>query len=225
MGNIDIFGPENDAARIRRVIGEAFTEEEIRIMCRYAGVSVYVVKRNDGIAGEYIWKKKGRSGPVINLVPDARDDTIVHEFIHHLRTMDVNRSGIARTPVCVNENGETIESSIHKKYEFDISNVEESATVAETTARRRSVGGISGYFSRIQDINSNDAYIHDRLLLTDSEDEARSKDIRGEEVIDAVNTKYERTKISGACIFPKETNGRTAKESCDLLIREGILKK
>jgi hypothetical protein len=223
-GRIEIFGTNDDVARIYRVIEEAFTEEERNIMCRYTGVSVFVANMGFANAGKYVCKNKGMPGPSIFLRPGAREDNIVHEFVHHLRVMDNSRIGIVRTPYAVNENGEEIESAIHKKYNFDINNVEESVTVAETTARRRSIGGVSGYYSCIQGTGSYDAYIHDRLLLTDSEHESTSYDRIGEEAVDAVIRLYDRTKISDACIVPKDVNGRTAKESRGLLEKEGIIK-
>jgi hypothetical protein len=216
---IEIIGSEDEKARIFRVIDEAFTEEERNIMCRYSDVTVIVLKKTLN-PGEYIHKKIGKSGPLIIIRQGARDDTIVHEFVHHLRVMDNNRIGICRTPVAVNENGELIESIIHEKHKHDIKAVEETATIAETTVRRHSIGGVSGYFSKIKGISSNDAYIHDRLLLTES----RSNSLRGEEAVDAVNRLFDRTKISDACISPEDTNGRTAKESRELLVKEGIMK-
>jgi len=224
MGNIDIFGPEDDAARIIRAIGEAFTEEELMIMCRRDGVKVFVGGGKKDAPGKYICKQEGVPIPTIKLTPDSRDDTVVHEFVHHLRAVDEDREGITSTPFPMNEEGELVESDIVEKYKYELLSVEESATVAETTARRRSVGGRSGYFSKIEGISSYHAYIHDRLLLTGSKDEETSKDRRGKEAVDAVSLLFDRTKISEARIFPEETNNRTAKESVKLMEKEELIK-
>jgi len=223
LGRIDIFGSEDDASRIWRVIGEAFTEEEIRTMCRRDGVKVFIRGWINGVPGRYLWKQEGIPIPVIRLAPDCRDDTVVHEFVHHLRAVDEDREGIVRTPFPMNEEGELVESIIIEKYRHDALNIEESATVAETTARRRSVGGRSGYFSKIEGITSYRAYVHDRLLLTGSNKERTSKDLRGKDAVDVVSELFDRTKISGARIFPEETNNRTVKESIDILEKEGLI--
>jgi len=225
MGKIEIFGPEDDAARIIRVIGEAFTEEELMIMCRRDGVKVFVKGGKNDAPGKYIYKQEGVPIPTVKVAPDSRDDTVVHEFVHHLRAADEGRKGITRTPFPMNEEREILSGGIIEKYTYDALNVEESATVAETTARRRSVGGRSGYFSQIEGISSHHAYIHDRLLLTGSKEEETSKDLRGKEAVDAVSELFDRTKISEARIFPEETNDRTVKESVKLLEKEGLIKR
>jgi hypothetical protein len=222
-GHIDIFGSEDDAVRIHRVIEATFTKEEIEIMCRYGGVNVYVTEREDNAIGEYTWKRNGMPTPYIKITENVRDDTIVHEFVHHLRVVGDNRIGITRTPFPMNEEGEITYDDVFRKYVYDALNVEESATVAETTARIRSKGGLSGYFSRISGTIPILAYIHDRLLLTGSKNEETSKDLRGKKAVDAVNEMYFRTKISDAQIFPYETSGRAAKESWDLLKKIGLI--
>ena len=221
IGNIDAYGPRSDLENIKRVIEEAFTEEELNIMCKHGGVRVEIRKLRKGAPGVYERKQDGIPVPRICLGPDARDDQIVHEFVHHLRTADDRRTGITRTSYPVDTEGKVIDSEIVRKYLLDIKNVEESATTAETVVRMKSVCGLSKYFDKTG-VPSDQAYRHDRMLLTDSDDIKTSENIRGAIAVKMVGDKFEMTMISRLRLYPL-TCGRTAKESFDLLKDVGIV--
>ena len=217
-------GSRTDVDRVIRILREAFEDDEIAVMCKYGGVEVRIEERNDGIAGVYERKRDGILIPRIGLIPNARDDQIVHEFVHHLRTVDNRRKGITRTAHPADIRGGLIESDEYWDNLYDFKNIEESATTAETTARRRSFDKVSNYYSKVphNEPRSNDPkllYMDDRILLAGTEDE----DLRGDEATDAVNDKFDRTHISNAKIFSDQVD-RNAKESWDHLRENGLIR-
>ncbi|MCL2711941.1 MAG: hypothetical protein FWD37_01520 [Methanomassiliicoccaceae archaeon] len=222
-GNIDIMGSDGDVRNIERVIKEAFTKRELKAMCKQNGVEVLVEMLTGNRPGSYTRKQEGIFTPVIRIKRNARDDQIVHEFIHHLRSVDDERKGIVRTSYPTDADGKLIVSEKYFRNINDIKNVEESATTAETTARRFSVSGQSGYYSKICGFDPRVAYEYDRRLMTGSRNVEMSNNLRGEKAVAAVIDKYERTMISNAHIYPEEIKGRTAVESWNWLIDAGLV--
>jgi hypothetical protein len=148
----------------------------------------------------------------------------VYEFVHHLRTRDEGREGITRTSYPTDIDGVLIWNRELQKYLYDVKNVEESATTAETTVR--TYGPPSLYYSKIDGKRYTfEAYNKDRKLLIGSDDIRNTRFIRGREAVDAINEKYDQTEISEARIYSAFTDNRTAKESWSLLKKVGIIEE
>lgn len=224
-GSIEIIGPEDDVKNIESVIKKAFTKEELTVMCKHEGVEVFVGKIYGNKPGAYARKQDGIPVPMIRIAENARDDQIVHEFIHHLRAIDDRRMGIARTSYPVGPDGELAESEEYFRNITDIKNIEEAATTLETTARRFSKADQSGYYSKIFGKDPRQAYEFDRRLMTGSRDVHRSVDLRGDEAVNAVNDKFERSMMAYARIYPEELIGKVAVDSWNALIDLGFINK
>jgi len=222
--DITIVGSESQKNRIKQVMEDHFYKGEIKVMEQGDGVIVNVHKTPDG--GNYSPKTKNKPIPVIQLDPECRDDTIIHEFVHHIRNVDKKREGITRTPLPLDKDGKINYSKELEKYVGDIKNAEEAETVTETTARIGSQprkGLVTGYYLKIKGINFINAYEHDRKLLTG--DPIMKKNLRGKKVTDSVTNNYDKTMISRAIIYPNETEGRTAIESREKLKEVGIIEQ
>lgn len=82
------------------------------------------------------------SGSTIALRRDRgglKNETIVHELVHHLRQVDGDRRGITRSAIPADASGLT------RSQRRNLINLEESCTVAEQLARAREAG-TSGYY-------------------------------------------------------------------------------
>lgn len=87
--------------------------------------------------------------PVIILRDGWNEETLTHEFAHHLRHADETRGEIARTPFRMNANGERILSDRYPGNEYNSArNLEEAATVAESLVRiQKPSDGANGHYA------------------------------------------------------------------------------
>gem|GEM_PF-2738956 len=200
-------------AFIRKVLRDSFTQKELELMGK-GGLVVRVIPVKEGTYGEYCRKQRGMETPEIHLSHELNEDTIAHEFIHHIRTVDEVRVGFSRTAYKI-VNG-TYDKTFYNANESDIHNFEEAATVAETTARTKGPAtSISGYYDYVGEVSRKEAYDSDRKRLTgnpQSIDINKTKGIKGKAATNCINEEFAKTHIASMVM-----NGRTALNSYYIL--------
>ena len=144
--------PPASAARARSILAKDFTGAELKKAVRTGGIIIKEGNPGRGNAGCYYPRQAGQSikVPVIVLGKGWDEETLVHEFTHHLRHVDVTREGLTRTPVKMNEYGEWVNTWGRTTHEANsASNLEEAATVAESYVRIQDPPKmVNGYYFR-----------------------------------------------------------------------------
>jgi len=178
------------------------------------GLIVRVFPLEEGVYGEYRRKQKGIPVPLIIFDPDLNEDTITHEFVHHARTVDATRTGFVKSAHRI-KNGDHDDAYYYCNKQ-DITNIEEAATVAETTTRTvRPADKLSGYYFSVPETSAKKAYESDRKRLTGNEqsvDVSQTEGIKGKAAINMVNKEFPRTHIAAM-----KLSERTALQSYDIL--------
>lgn len=220
--------PEASAQRARSILTRDFNSSEIKKAVRNGGIIIKEGNPGRGASGCYISKQEACSlkTPVIILGRDWDEETLVHEFTHHLRHVDDTREGLTRTPFVMNDKGERVSSDSYRPDEFNsMRNLEEASTVAESLARIQSPSeGANGYYActRAKGNSPYDRYLHDRRLMAG--DPGSEKPLKGRKAERKVKNKFEDTSIShlgyyrpgtnaGRCYDDLKSKGRLPKAS------------
>ena len=194
---IVVMGTPSEQETITRVLRSNFTDAELMTAVKDCGILIIAGPTGrKNVAGFYMRRQAGSETPVI-VVKDLSEDTITHEFVHHLRQTDPKRTGHSRTPYVFDDKGYVITGK-GRSYE-SYSNLEEAGTVAEATARtRKPTDSPTGYYWDVQGTpdgrSRRDAYAHDRELLTKGK--TKSAPLRGKRATDRVNERFMDTDIS-----------------------------
>lgn len=174
------------------------------------GLIVRIASVGDGKGGEYCRKQHNVVMPKIQFDSELDEDTITHEFVHHARTVDEARMGFSKTAYKIVDG--MYDETFYIRYEPDIHNFEEAATVAETTARTKGPAKIfSGCYGYVKGISKKRAYESDRKRLTENPQSIsvnETKGIKGKAVINIINEEFTKTHIASM-----NMNGRTALQS------------
>ena len=210
-GRMIILASDEDSRRIAETLDGNFTDSEIRKAVKDSGIVIMTDNPGRNNSGYYVGKQPGVSTPRIVLEPLADEDTITHEFIHHLRRVDGDRDGVARCPYPVTDEG-MLEPDLLTRTDYgSMTNWEEAATVTEATARTKEKSTPPcGYYSYIPSVGREGrdaAYDHDRELMTRGGKGHRPA--RGKNAIRRVNQRFDDTKISEL----KYKKGRSAKSA------------
>ena len=191
--------PKASAERAIKILRENFTAAELRKAVRGEGMVIQEGHTGRGVGGYYRAKwdsYENAKTPFIMLGPNWDEDTLVHEFTHHLRHADETRGGLTRTPFPLNDKGERMMRDGLSQHEFNSArNLEEAATVAETTARTRlPTESPTGYYEHTRKHGSNyrERYAYDRGLLV-----GQGKPKKGRPAEKTVKAKFGDTSISG----------------------------
>ena len=194
---IAVIGTPSEREQIMTALSQNFTGKELETAVKDGGIVVMASPTGKkGIAGFYMRKQDGLETPVI-VAKTLDEDTVTHEFTHHLRQTDPKRSGFAKTPYDLDVNGHMVrgEGVSYESY----SNLEEAATVAETTARTRKPGAACGYFWYLHGTEEGRhgqmAYDHDRRILLEN-GSGKGGPLRGKRATDRVNQRFLDTDIS-----------------------------
>lgn len=189
--------PEDSAARARAILTKDFNASELNKAVRNGGIIIKEGNPGRGAAGCYVSKQEDYSlkTPVIILKKgDWNEETLVHEFTHHLRHVDETRGDLTRTPLKLNENGERISSLLYRPEEFNSAiNLEEASTVAESLVRiQEPSSGANGYYAstKVHGDTPYQRYKHDRAVLVPD------SPMRGRKAERQVKGKFEDTSIS-----------------------------
>lgn len=225
---IAIISPEEE--RIRTVLSKNFTGSELNNAVRDSGILITTGSAGRGASGFYRYKQPGMQCPQIVLEPSCDEDTITHEFIHHMRFVDEGRGDVSRTPYPVDDSGQVDVNAWRRLTADEISslrNMEEAATVAEATLRTREpCGRPTGYYQHIEghsprntDITAvKEMYAHDRSVLTSGP--KGSKPQRGKRATKRVNDKFLDTNISKL-----KMGGTSAAKSVEVKRAKGSMPK
>lgn len=188
--------PPSSAEKVRKVLGDNFTAKELKDAVRGGGLVITEGNTGKGVAGYYRGKMDGNDTPLIKLCPGAGADTITHEFVHHLRRVDESRGGVTRTPMKLDEGNLLNRKFLYSKEWDSAVNLEEAATVAETTARtRKRTQHPTGYYEDIKgDGTMHSRYHKDRDTLVGKVDV--EKPLRGKRAIKKVDKEFENLEIA-----------------------------
>ncbi len=188
--------PEAEAERARSILSKDFNASELKKAVRNGGIIIKQGNPGRGAAGCYISRQETSSlkTPVIILGSGWDEETLVHEFTHHLRHVDETRGGLTRTPLKLNAGGERVSRRAYSEREFNSAvNLEEAATVAESLVRiQEPSSGPNGYYTATKAHGDTpmERYTYDRKTL------APEKPMKGRRAERQVTGKFDDTSIS-----------------------------
>lgn len=194
---LQIVGPEDERQRVIQILTAQYRGRELKAAVKHRGLIVKIANPGKNLLGYYRCAQRGFESPMIVLRPGFTEETLIHEFTHHLRFGEAGRDDVIRTPFNVDDTGYRLDSVLEGPAEKDMSNLEEAATVAETTARVSHITKPDGYYSLIPG-KSNDMklYAEDRETLTRNSDGTFTPK-KGKAARDAVKERFADTNISG----------------------------
>ena len=139
--------------------------------------------------------------PVISFPRKPEESSVTHEVIHHLKAVDKDRAGFAKTAYPVDNNGTTkCDKILDKKTYNQVRNAEETTTVAETEIRTKTKGGFLSKYWKIDKHMVDGREIRDKDRKTMRKTSTRSvedgKNIIGEKATEMVNENYPKTLVS-----------------------------
>ncbi len=145
--------PPESAARARAILAKDFTGSELTKAVRHGGIIFKEGNPGRGNSGCYVSMQEDSSikTPTIILKKGEWDEeTLVHEFTHHLRHVDVTRDGLTRSPYKFNEFGERKSAWNYNTKEYNSNrNLEEASTIAESYVRIQDPpNGATGYYTK-----------------------------------------------------------------------------
>lgn len=154
--------------RIRRVIADSFTIEELDRMTRSPSFVIRTISY--GEAGDVVGYYERSSGmddvPTITLEKGATADHITHEMVHHLRT--TRRPGRVTSSAFPQKRDGTLDmrrySHMSEETKRRIHDAEEVATAVESAARTHIDSDPSGYWDYA---GGRTAYIRDKEKLSE----------------------------------------------------------
>lgn len=216
--------PEASAARARAILARDFTATELKKAVKKGGVIIMEGQTSHrSAAGQYspVYENASVKTPVIVLRPGWDEETLVHEFGHHLRHVDASRSGLTRTPFKQNSKGENRPTWDYGPGEFNSArNLEEAATVAESYVRAKEVKAATGYYTRTgsHGADPHQRSRYDRKLMVPK----GSKPQKGRKAENTVKKRFDDASISDLSYYRP---GRNAKAYYRELDEKGALKK
>lgn len=214
--------PEDSAERVRSILAKDFNATELKKAVKNGGIIIKEGNPGRGAAGCYIARQEDMSlkTPVIILGPGWNEETLAHEFLHHLRHVDDTRDALTRSPYPFREDGERRSMRYMPESERNsLSNLEEAATVAESLVRIQAPSdGANGYYATTHSHGDSPMarYNYDRKIL------AGDGPRRGRKAEKKTKDEFRNTSIShmGAA-----RPGSNAINKYDQLQRDGKLPK
>ena len=139
--------------------------------------------------------------PVISFPRKPEESSVTHEVIHHLKAVDKDRAGFAKTAYPVDNNGTTkCDKILDKKTYNQVRNAEETTTVAETEIRTKTKGGFLSKYWKIDKHMVDGREIRDKDRKTMRKTSTRlvedGKNVIGEKATEMVNENYPKTLVS-----------------------------
>ncbi len=200
--------PESEAARARKILAQDFNASELKRAVKRGGIVIKEGNPGRGNSGCYyaVHEDASINTPIIILRPGWDEETLVHEFTHHLRQTDETRGGLARTPFRMNSQGERKRYSQNEVSEFNSArNLEEACTVSESYVRTHEVNTEkpTGYYwnTKVHGETPQDRSVYDRSILAPDD-----KTLRGRRAEKMVGDKFEETSISHLAAYRPGSN-------------------
>lgn len=150
--------------RIRRILANAFTVEELERMAKDGSFVIRTIKDGGDVVGYYLRRSDGQEVPLITLEEGCTPDHVVHEAVHHLRTTRPPGKATSsafpqRADGKVDMRRYNAMSDAERRMVHD---VEEVATTMEATARTHYDPDPTGYWDYA---GGRLAYEHDKRQL------------------------------------------------------------
>ena len=207
-----IADPE-EARRIRRILSESFTAEELEVMASNGSVVIRSVPDCGDATGCYYRRQDGVEIPLIVLERRTTPDGVVHEMVHHLRAVDRSRHGVLRTAFPTDADGRMSSRfrTMSRRQRDRVVEEEERATVAETIARTGVDPVQSGYYDGVRGTDPREAYVDDVYAITGTERGKPKSEVprlKGRAAKVAVARGYEYTNIARASILSRSVKKR-----------------
>lgn len=208
-----IADPE-EAQRIRRILSENFTREELEAMASNGSIVIRTIPDCGDATGCYYRRQDGVEVPLVVLERGTTPDGIVHEMVHHLRAVDDTRKGLLRTAFPSDRTGrlnEGVFKRLTKRQRDDIVEREERATVAETVARTGIDPCQSGYYDGVQGVDPREAYVQDKYIVTGMPEDTPPYELprlKGKAARNAVSNGYEYMNVARARILDRNVKKR-----------------
>ncbi len=201
---------QEEQRRIRTIIANAFTAEELEEMTRGPSFVIRTVADGGRAYGYYLMNGDGVKVPIITLEEGVSADSVIHETVHHARTTRPK----GRTTSCAYP--QKADGSFDMKTYLKLSeqekltlrDAEESATTAEATARSHTDPHPSGYWDKA---GGHEAYLADRKTLS-SHCKGKDCTLKGLPAIKVVEKEYDGLNIAKAIILSNKPAGESVKE-------------
>lgn len=203
-----------EQARIRRILSDAFTADELNTMASGGSFVIRTVPNCGDATGCYYRRQDGVDIPLVVIEDKTTPDGIVHEVVHHIRAVDPHRQGAMKTTYPMDKSGKVnfnLFSRLSKSKKDKILADEERLTVAETVARTGKDPLQSGYYDLIRGKPSRQAYLEDRRILTDAPPtlpDSMVPRLKGKAAVKAVQKGYNYTNIARAQILSRNVRKR-----------------
>lgn len=198
---------QSEADRARSILSRDFTGAELNKAVRNGGIIIMEGNPGRGSSGCYVPVQTGSSvkAPIIILRSGWDEETLVHEFTHHMRHVDPTRDGLTRTPFRLNEQGERDSFMTDQKDFNSCRNLEEAATVGESLVRlHQPSDGPNGYFAltKYHGDTAKERWQHDTKLLGSVPKKGRAAENR-------LKQKFGETSISHLKAYTPGSNATT----------------
>lgn len=195
--------------RIRRILSEAFTAEELEEMAVGGSFVIRTVDSCGDATGCYYRRQDGIEVPLIVIEYNTTPDGIVHEVVHHLRAVG-KRDGMMQTSIPVDKHGRMRNGLLNVmpgRRKARILEDEEKLTVAETVVRTGKDERQSGYYDSARGKSPRMAYLEDRHILADvpvSMPDYMVQRKKGKAAVKAVVKGFEQTNIARSEILSRD---------------------
>ena len=184
--------------KVIRTVSENFSSDEIKKIDSQ-GKPIVTNKIPAGKEGAYdrVTTDRKVDSPSIHLTKKPDETAITHEVLHHLRTVDTERTGYAKTAYPVDNKG------VSKSYRYEgkkihekVKNAEETATTAETEIRTKNPGHVSIYWkANDNDTSAKSTRDRDRKVLRSNGAMEEGTNATGKDAIRMMNKNYPNTEI------------------------------
>ena len=211
---IAVIADAEEQARIRKILTESFTTDELETMTRNGSFVIRTVPNMGDATGCYYRKQNGVEIPYIVIERHTTPDGVVHEIVHHVRAVDPDRRGILRTAYPSTRRGRLKDwtfDHLPKSRQDRILEEEERMTVAETVVRTGLDPSQSGYYDGVRGMDPRTAYKDDRYILTDTPPDVPQSEVprlKGRAARNAVLHGYEYTNIARSEILNRNVRKR-----------------
>ena len=194
---IAILAPQKEQRKMRDIINNAYTIEQLTEMTEKGGIIVLTYPDLGNESGACLYRCKHIDIPIILLERGATPSEIVHEFAHHARTMP-SRQGLTKTTMPIAKSGKISPirwSFMSNKKKKKVRADEEIMTVAESVILTSEPdSNCSGYYDANSENSGTCACVADRKIINESQ-AGDDKPLRGKIALNKLNKNAPNTNI------------------------------